>query len=513
MINSLNKRETDLLNKFKLQEDQMKQLCKLLPEERNVAQLFDAGEEMDTELIKQTSMKEHLRGAYKIPKTNALLTLSGSIALVYHYCATLPSDEFCQFKPVYRFEQLSSDSNNPLFRCILTLPINSVQQQFEACGGSKDTVKRKISLDACVALHKIGAIDDNLVPTNKKIKMNIITQERDEDGKQVGSRGRENVYPKKIPSFYTKSTRAELLLSPYYISFIEIDDANYRKLCLITKNPIPVIPNITLSNGKQVRITAVTRFIFQKIQQVELLADYMLAVTRSVTNKEFKCPRKDVPYYIVPLEKNNQAFDWKEIKRSITNKNLPLDLNDCKDIIVCASDSGKKYFANGFESNVTPNSIMPKNDCTFFEHYQSKRSITIKDLNQPLLSATQIVKNKPEEEQKTCYLIPELCQAYSISASVYRSLETLPLITSHIDIMLIAQDVKQLLKLDTVKDSLMAEAYIASSSGIDKSYQRLEFLGGKRKKKGTSKKNLSQLCFRFGTQINLIDTCIYPKRP
>ncbi|KAG2199236.1 hypothetical protein INT47_010611, partial [Mucor saturninus] len=113
----------------------------------------------------------------------------------------------------------------------------------------------------------------------------------------------------------------------------------------------------------------------------------------------------------------------------------------------------------------------------FIDYYKNKRGITIKDLNQPLLSAKRILRNKPEEEQKERYLIPELCQVHSISASVYRSLEILPIITSHIDIMLTAQDVKQLLKLNMVKDSLMAEAYIASSADLDISYQRLEFLG------------------------------------
>lgn len=67
--------------------------------------------------------------------------------------------------------------------------INSEQQQFETYDESRDDVKIKISLEACIALQKSGAIDDNLVPTNKKIKNNIIAQEKDDHGKQVGSRG------------------------------------------------------------------------------------------------------------------------------------------------------------------------------------------------------------------------------------------------------------------------------------------------------------------------------------
>lgn len=482
MINSLNDKEINLLKKFRLQEDQMKQLCRLLPEERNVAQLFDTGEELNTELLKQRTLDEHMKGSYKIPKTNALLTLSGSVALVYHYCACLPSDEFCKFKPVYRIEKISDNDQEPLFRCILTLPINSEQQQFESYDYSRDNVKKKISLEACISLHKIGAIDDNLVPANKTIKLNIITEEKDENGKQVGSRSRENTYPKKIPTFYTKSTSDEFALSPFYISFIEIEDTRYRKLCLITRSPLPIIPNISLPNGNQVSISKETQFTFTEKWQVDLLADYMIAVTRAVTNKEFTCSQKDVSYFIVPLKKNGAAFDWKEIKRSIANKNTPLDPKS-EDIIVIDSASGKYYFVNSLDNNITPNSIMPNQACTFAEYYQTKYEIVIKDLDQPLFSATRLIRNKPEEEQTPSWLIPELCHVYSIAASVYRSVEILPVITSRMDTILNAQDVKRLLKLDMVKDLLMAEAYIASSAGFDISYQRLEFLGGNEKKK------------------------------
>jgi hypothetical protein len=64
-------------------------------------------------------------------------------------------------------------------------------------------MKALVSMKACIALYKSGDIDDHLVPKSKIQKKALVNNEEfDENGKQVGSRGREQFYDKRTPSFW-----------------------------------------------------------------------------------------------------------------------------------------------------------------------------------------------------------------------------------------------------------------------------------------------------------------------
>ncbi|KAG2230115.1 hypothetical protein INT48_006272 [Thamnidium elegans] len=475
MVNEQNKKETELILHFQQVEKNMKDFCRALPEERNVARLFD--QEYDPDFIKQQESEKHLKNAYEIPSTGAILTVGSAIALVYDYCASLPSDAFCNFKPVYKMGVHALSGNY----CVLTLPINSEKRLFEAFASSKLEAKMAVSLEACIALHKLGAIDDNLVPANKRIKKRL-AEEVDEEGKQIGSRKRENVYPKKIPSFWkSPDPTIGTLLGPYWITYIEtINDSKFRKMCLITRSPLPPIEDIEFNNTHLVKLERLkTQFMFQKREQVERLSSYVIAITRAVTNKEFTCSIDNTPYFLAPL-KSTGSFDWTEIKRTINNKNMPIDDDDDMSKLqdtIAIDPSGKYYFVDNVERDILPNSIM-KDDTTFAQYFKTKQDIEIRNLQQPLLSATRINKSEePGTSEISQFLIPELCHIYSISASVFRVLHVFPAITAHIDATLLALDAKKSLNLHHVDTTLMIEAYAASSAGIKINYQRLEFLG------------------------------------
>ncbi|GAA5805026.1 hypothetical protein HPULCUR_010539 [Helicostylum pulchrum] len=478
MVNKQNQKETELISHFQRVENDMKEFCRALPEERNVARLFD--QEYDPDFIKKKEAEKHLKDAYVIPSTGAILTLRSAIALVYDYCMSLPSDAFCNFKPVYKtgVHELTG------FYCTLTLPINSEKRLFEAYAGSKAEAKMAVSLEACINLHELGAIDDNLIPVNKIIKKRL-EEERDKEGKQIGSRKRENIYPKKIPSFWKSPADATTtLLGPYWITYIEIaNDCKFRKMCLITRLRLPPIEDIQLVDNTQGVVVVKfyrlkTQLMFQKKEQVERLSNYLIAITRAVTNKEFICSVEDTPYLLAPL-KSSGSFDWAEIKSTINNKNIPIDMSRLQDT-VALDQSGKYYFVDSVKDDMSPNSFMKDDEKTSFAQYFKTKDIEIQDLQQPLLSAIRI--NKSEEKSGTSseisLLVPELCHIYSISASVFRVLHVFPVITAHIDATLLSLEAKKSLNVHHINTTLMIEAYTASSAGIKINYQRLEFLGG-----------------------------------
>lgn len=581
LINQGNKKEISLLQMFREVEVKMKEFCRLLPEDRNVPRYYYYSEgfceededdffsqplaqhHRNADSIRALTEAKYLKDAYHIPKTSALLTLSSSIALVYHYCTSLSSDDFCNFRPIYKIDKVSKQLPHPvdMYYCTLTLPINSALKKFEGCCNySKDDAKMSVSLKACIALHQAGAIDDNLVPitkTRKAALKKILEQQRDEKGLQIGSRSRENDYQKTIPSFWsinkegqngTKATAAssaeefvkgdeqveaakrkeERPMEPYWVSYIEITNTPkisppFRKMCLITKKPLPDIPDIQiyLTNYKEgqplmVRINNSVKLEirFEKPKQLDLLVDYMFAILRCVTNKEFTCPtRKDVPYLLAPLKKEGSSIDWKEIKRAIRNDNntrlSSSSVGDLEDsIVVDHSDQyHRRYFINKEEGNasMTLQSQVPKaagspgpklresGYSIFAEYYEAQQDVAkeIADKNQVLLNVTRMLKSNtysftlPKEEKRkepghiVSWLPPQLCRLFCISASVHQTCQILPWIMSRIDALLLVQDAKQqVLKLDWTKDELIMEVLTASSASLSFNYQRLEFLGG-----------------------------------
>ncbi|KAF1798735.1 dsRNA-specific ribonuclease III dicer [Mucor lusitanicus] len=562
MLNRQNLKDMSLLRNVVRAEEMMKDYCRMLPKDRNLAVMFDdasgsPGTEYHPEYIKQGLSDKYLQDAFCIESTGALLTRSNAIALIYHYCATLPSDNFCNFKPVYEYEDLTNyglsleeiealdlPSINPttvagkknIFGCTLTLPINARIQQFRAYDRAKDDAKARVSLQACVALYKAGDIDSHLVPkskTQRRVLMDL-AEEKDDNGKLIGSRGRENLYKKKQPLFWQGDDLVDgtdARLGPYWISLIGIDLSAqqqqlppYRPMCLITKKPLPAIPSITLYNNNkpfQVHLTSQSEALsFNKQTQVDDLMEYTFSFLKCITNKTFTCAKNNIEYLVAPLIISDTAaqqtakIDWVEITKSIADKYLPVNLHSngiLDTILVDTSDQKKRqYFVQSVQHDMTPLSPVPDavstsnglakklrehGYATFKDYYEDQEFLSkkITDMAQPLIQVHRVPKNQSfrqvrgssmmkkrdrEPESVVHWLVPELCLQYPISASVYQTLQLVPDIMMHIDAVLLMHDAKKALGLSgRMKDPYMLEAFTASSAGLEKDYQRLEFLG------------------------------------
>jgi endoribonuclease Dicer len=407
-------------------------------------------------------------------------------------------------------------------------------------------------MKACIALHKSGHIDDHLVPKFKiKKKALVNNEEFDENGKQVGSRGREQFYDKKTPSFWQNKQKNQVALEDhegfvpskferrlFWISVFDIDislepeDLHFRPMILITRKPLPPIPDIILFNRNQpfkvhVRSSS-TPFSFVSDHHPPLLADYAFALMRSITNKEFQCQNtSDMAYYLAPLVRGSDTtilsslhdkIDWGEVLKSICNNTKTCmstdDIDDLEDIIedtivIDSSDQhNRQYVVKHIQYNMNPLSkvIMPLDENistkpireqgyeSFAMYYQDQPYIKtrITDMHQPLLRVTRLQKSKSflsvdqttlkkekESESAVYWLVPELCQIYPVAASVYQTLEVIPAIMTRIDATLLLLDAKNSIGLADVNLDFMLEAYTASSARMNVDYQRLEFFGGK----------------------------------
>ncbi|XP_075148746.1 endoribonuclease Dcr-1 [Haematobia irritans] len=101
--------------------------------------------------------------------TGAYVDLSNSIALVNKYCAKLPSDTFTKLTPLWRCSRTERNGIT-MYQYNLRLPINS-PLKYDIIGLPMPThvlARRMTALQACIALHKSGELDNNLQPIGKE---------------------------------------------------------------------------------------------------------------------------------------------------------------------------------------------------------------------------------------------------------------------------------------------------------------------------------------------------------
>lgn len=138
------------------------------------------------------------------------VSMSTAIALVNRYCAKLPSDTFTRLTPISSMAEVETEgSEETLYSCSLRLPINSPLRRCIVGDPmpSKLLAKQAAALRTCEELHKMGELDDNLVPQGKEAMRMALDQGSagrfpEEDiqpgGPRPGTTKRRQYYDKKV---------------------------------------------------------------------------------------------------------------------------------------------------------------------------------------------------------------------------------------------------------------------------------------------------------------------------
>ncbi|GJZ53435.1 endoribonuclease Dicer homolog 2 [Tanacetum coccineum] len=93
---------------------------------------------------------------YRVESTGASLSLSSSISMVYFYCSRLPSDGYFKPYPIFVIDKEART-------CYIYFPKNCpLPSVYVEC--NPKMLKQLASFTACIELHKLGALTDNLVP-------------------------------------------------------------------------------------------------------------------------------------------------------------------------------------------------------------------------------------------------------------------------------------------------------------------------------------------------------------
>ncbi|XP_061897214.1 endoribonuclease Dicer [Entelurus aequoreus] len=364
------------------------------------------------------------------------VTINTAIGHINRYCARLPSDPFTHLAPKCK----TTETQDGRFQSTLYLPINS-PLRVPVKGPKMNCARlaeKAVALLCCEKLHRIGELDDHLMPVGKEtVKYEEELDLHDEEETSVpgrpGSTKRRQCYPKAIPECLRDSYAVPE--HTYYLYVIGMvlttplpDELNFRRRKLyppedttrcfgiLTAKPIPRIPHFpvytrsgevtisielqksgfTLATAQLDLITRLHQYIFSHILRLEKPA------------LEFKPIFADSAYCVLPLNVvgNSDTLDMdfkfmEEIERSEARTGIPttqytkqipftFKLEDYQDAVIIPRyrnfDQPHRFYVADVYTDLTPLSKFPSPEYeTFAEYYKTKYNLDLSNLNQPLL--------------------------------------------------------------------------------------------------------------------------------
>ncbi|KAM9202687.1 endoribonuclease Dicer [Dugong dugon] len=364
------------------------------------------------------------------------VTINTAIGHINRYCARLPSDPFTHLAPKCRTRELPDGT----FYSTLYLPINSPLRA-SIVGPPMSCVRlaeRVVALICCEKLHKIGELDDHLMPVGKEtVKYEEELDLHDEEETSVpgrpGSTKRRQCYPKAIPECLRDSyPKPDQPCYLYVIGMVLTtplpDELNFRRRKLyppedttrcfgiLTAKPIPQIPHFpvyTRSGEVTISIELKKSGFTLSIQMLELITrlhqyifSHILRLEKPAL--EFKPTDADSAYCVLPLNVVNDSstldIDFKfmeDIEKSEARIGIPstkyskeapfvFKLEDYQDAVIIPRyrnfDQPHRFYVADVYTDLTPLSKFPSPEYeTFAEYYKTKYNLDLTNLNQPLL--------------------------------------------------------------------------------------------------------------------------------
>lgn len=456
----------------------------------------------------------HLKRIYRVPSTQAVLTLDSAIPLLDRFCILIARDDRSDWKPV--FDVFPSGSS---FSCVLTLPPNGAVRVVQSDRtATKDLARMHAAFKACEALHKAGALDDHLEPIGAKVSLG-------DDTKVTAPSFRPDQtspYPHYTPSFWTSGLPKDTIgsrkvfLCTIALEVISARDAlRYQPMYLITAKRLSFskhsfnvyvrgeVHKMTLTVSKAPLILAG--------KQLDLLRQYTLTIFQRIMRKKVGC-LEDMPFMLAPISGQDpfeQVIDWNEVEmgQSLEPKAIERRTNTddkIKEMVVTVRNQHMcDYFIIHVVREHHLDDIMPATrfkkeleawssglegdprEPTFRQYFLWKFKVEC-DNDEVIIQVQQIHRfrnhlqpeiNQPKE--KALVLVPlSACRQSTVTANVLRVAQLVPSAIFDLDDLLLVQEAQKSLHLQSlVKLDILQVALTTSAANRDFSYQRLELLG------------------------------------
>ncbi|XP_068345228.1 dicer-like protein 4 [Pyrus communis] len=517
LVNSGNQKERDLIETFRQDEAHM-----------------------NMEIAFRTSSETFVGSAdrvYKVDSSGASISSGYSISLLHKYCSKLPHDEYFDPNPKFFF---FDDLGGTV--CQIILPSNApIHQIVGTQQSSMEDAKKDVCLKAIEELHKLGALNDFLLPQQDNANEVELVSSDSDSTEDEDPRGElhEMLVPDALKEPWSSSEDL-VSLSSYYIKFNPVpEDRIYRSFGLFVKAPLPVEAetmelDLHLAHSRSVITKLVPSgfanfgkdeiVLAQNFQEMflKLVLDRMKFVSDYVPLGRHDRSSSSTFYLLLPVMLGNDdkiaSIDWGTIRKCLsspvfrapgdaTEKVPSLDIRlasgyksirDIQNSLVYVPYKKSFYFItdvvrekNGYSQYKNSGTL------TYVDHLIQKFGIHLKYPEQqllhakPLFSLHNLLHNRRQEdsgptqlEEYFISLPPELCELKVIgfSKDIGSSISLLPSLMHRLENLLVAIELKHVLAASFPEGGAVTAKRVLEALTTEKcqerlSLERLEILG------------------------------------
>ncbi|KAM0933868.1 hypothetical protein DsansV1_C34g0226131 [Dioscorea sansibarensis] len=488
---------------------------------------------MNKEIVSRTSIESYNdleEKVYKVYSTGASVSTGCSISLLHRYCAKLPRDMY--FTPQPKFFYLENLDGTT---CRVILPPNApLRQVVSSPCSSKDEAKRVASLEACIALHKRGALSDYLLPDHGKVTKKADSSECEHNKDYYR---REELHEMLVPAALKEpwsDSVTHVRLHFYEIKFIPIpEDRLYRKFGLVVKCPLPkdaeaMKVDLHLAHGRIVKTSFISSGILtfsreeinlaQKFQEMFLKvildrSEFFSDVVLLGSNLKSHCSLTF--YLLLPVKQHadgkSVVIDWRTIRCCLSSPAFGCQVNsDRKDYVptydtlellngpfkkvdilhslIFTPHNEQFFFIDGIVDDINANSRRKgQKDTSNAQHYEGRFGVQLQYPDQPFLKAKQLFTLRNllcnrlqqstvvrEQEEHFDVIPPELCclKIVGFSKDIGSSLSLLPSFLHRLENLLLAVELKDVLSISIQEASEISGDCILEALTTEKCLER-----------------------------------------
>ncbi|XP_044163480.1 LOW QUALITY PROTEIN: endoribonuclease Dicer-like [Acropora millepora] len=421
----------------------------------------------------------------------ARLTMSSSISLLSRYCSKLPGDRFTALKPVYKIQELGKDA----YECKLEMPTTCpLRTTIIGCPmPRKNLSKMAAAYQACKKLYEMGELAENLLPVLSESDDESETEEEVEPGSdekkkaKAGTKKRKRVYDRKIPEAFIGSLVQQG--KPQYLTVINIrvtkltqqDEFELGKrlftdnICnnfgLLTNVPLPAVRSFKLyPNYGEVTVslcssTALRFMAPSSMQNQETARKFHCFLFSHILREEVEIKPKNPDgeadgYFIVLVKKSGRDVDYGAMKEAMGLVNPRYTRSVEEDMVVTRNDQDfqesklQRIAVLRVRHDLSPLSPFPyrSNSGQRYKSYWEYFGERFKLTDQPLIKVKPmssrvnfLVDRKRESITEGFELFPELCEVFTIRASLLSVSLLLPSILHRVNALYLVGDVKSMI--------------------------------------------------------------------
>lgn len=405
------------------------------------------------------------------------VTETSSIQLVNGYCMFLAHDRFCKVLPVWQYRKVGAG------QVIVGIKLPRLSPLQELVRGQAMAniriAKRAAALEMCIRLHKIGELNDYLLPNEKvlaeeDLKIMLPLWEEEDPASEVkpGTSKRIRSYPLHKPICYQDCAPGPGFV---YLHYIEINPVykpiigrktmiynvynEKRNFAIVSSWPLNNVcqfPVFSKFGEIKVRIAASSKTISICEEEFNKISLYHWNLFSSIIPmvKSYLVYSKD-SYLIAPTKldgKGEIVLDWNSMEAA--NHPDRCSSSDLLKSVIVPTHRGlssprEAYFVTRICTELNGSSPFPDTAYSSYSHYfKAKHKFTISNPELPLLEVQPIniisndliprsKKSKTEDESVT-YFPMECCKILSTDGCLVLKASLLPSILHRLERFLIA---------------------------------------------------------------------------